>query len=224
VPEGLGLWFTAPAKSQLVGFTVDVERLSAVPEGSLVAEVYRNSTQRGQNLPGQLMGKVETPLALLSRRTRQFVSFHKNPISFDSTGSYHLALKLSLPQSDSIGIGGDDGQYSQRSLILNGGTWYNFSEPASGLSGSFSFSNLHIRPIVATAENVTGTPIDNEQTIKPDVFSLGQNYPNPFNPSTTIPVLIRDETYFEVDLFDALGRKIAVLVSEINKALKYKHR
>ncbi|MDX2128435.1 MAG: S8/S53 family peptidase [Chloroherpetonaceae bacterium] len=217
VPDGLGLWFTAPEKSQLIGFTVDIERLSAIPLGTLVAEVYRNSTQRGLNLPGQFVGKVETPLALLSRRTRQFVSFHENPISFDSTGSYHLALKLSLPLSDSIGIGGDDGRYSQRSLILNGGTWYNFSEPESGLSSSFSFSNLHIRPIVATAENVTGTPIDNEQTIKPDVFELGQNYPNPFNPTTTIPILIRDLTDVDVELYDVVGRKIAVLIRESNK-------
>ncbi len=52
-------------------------------------------------------------------------------------------------------------------------------------------------------------------------FSLSQNYPNPFNPSTkikyTVPALTQNPTLRErviLQVFDMLGREVAVLVNE----------
>ena len=46
----------------------------------------------------------------------------------------------------------------------------------------------------------------------PAEFNLGQNYPNPFNPSTTISYELPEPTRVQLNVFDMLGREVAVLV------------
>ena len=45
-------------------------------------------------------------------------------------------------------------------------------------------------------------------------FDLSQNYPNPFNPSTTILYTVAKETNVRIEIFDTLGRRVALLVDE----------
>ena len=45
-------------------------------------------------------------------------------------------------------------------------------------------------------------------------FLLHHNYPNPFNPSTTISFSLSRTSFVSLNVFDALGRKVAALVSE----------
>ena len=45
-------------------------------------------------------------------------------------------------------------------------------------------------------------------------FSLGQNYPNPFNPQTTIQYSLADEAHVSLEIFDANGRSVAVLIDQ----------
>ncbi len=47
---------------------------------------------------------------------------------------------------------------------------------------------------------------------------LEQNYPNPFNPQTTIGYFLPTSAYVQLDVFDVLGRKVAVLVQEKQQA------
>ena len=47
--------------------------------------------------------------------------------------------------------------------------------------------------------------------VVPERFALLHNYPNPFNPSTTIPVEVPADAYVRLEIFDVLGRSIAVL-------------
>lgn len=48
----------------------------------------------------------------------------------------------------------------------------------------------------------------------PKRFSLYQNYPNPFNPSTSIKFDISRTSFVNLNIYDILGREVAVLVHE----------
>jgi hypothetical protein len=52
-------------------------------------------------------------------------------------------------------------------------------------------------------------------------FSLSQNYPNPFNPSTNIKYQIARNGFVTLKIFDIVGREVATLVNEYQKAGTY---
>ena len=59
------------------------------------------------------------------------------------------------------------------------------------------------------------TPVKEEKSSStPGAFALYQNYPNPFNPSTTISFSLPSKAFVSLKVFDVLGRKISILVSE----------
>lgn len=43
-------------------------------------------------------------------------------------------------------------------------------------------------------------------------FVLGQNYPNPYTDETTVPFTLANSSDVRLDLFDPLGRKVAVVL------------
>jgi hypothetical protein len=47
--------------------------------------------------------------------------------------------------------------------------------------------------------------------------ALEQNFPNPFNPSTKVRFRIAQAAYTTLEVFDILGRRVAVLVNEEKK-------
>ena len=49
----------------------------------------------------------------------------------------------------------------------------------------------------------------------PGQFSVSQNVPNPFNPRTAIPFAVSSEIRVSVEVYDILGRRIAVLADEV---------
>jgi len=53
-----------------------------------------------------------------------------------------------------------------------------------------------------------------ERPHQPLVFALRQNYPNPFNPRTTIDYRITSGGPVRLQVFDILGREVALLVNE----------
>jgi hypothetical protein len=55
--------------------------------------------------------------------------------------------------------------------------------------------------------------VDNEGEVIPEAFLLAQNYPNPFNPSTVISYQLAESSKVKLEVFDMLGRKVAVLVN-----------
>jgi hypothetical protein len=54
-----------------------------------------------------------------------------------------------------------------------------------------------------------------ENNNNPKEYSLGQNYPNPFNPVTKISFDIAKQEFVSLKIYDALGREVNTLVSEV---------
>jgi hypothetical protein len=64
---------------------------------------------------------------------------------------------------------------------------------------------LFMPPSISTSVN---------EVIMPSGFVLNQNYPNPFNPTTMISYSLPIRSFVSINIFDALGRQVAVLVNE----------
>jgi CubicO group peptidase (beta-lactamase class C family) len=134
--------------------------------------------------------------------------------------------------SSTFGAGDDlgDGNY----VVYSG------SESNVSVTGLSSNTNYHFRLfeynnstitgnntlyLLANSEmdsiNTSATSVDDETL--PQEFALDQNYPNPFNPSTTIRFSIPQSSFITLEVFNALGEKIDVLVSEELNAGTYNY-
>ena len=64
-------------------------------------------------------------------------------------------------------------------------------------------------------------PLATLGTSLPQGFALGQNYPNPFNPSTIIPYQLAATSQVRLEVFNALGQRMATLVDDEQAAGAY---
>jgi hypothetical protein len=65
------------------------------------------------------------------------------------------------------------------------------------------------------------TDVDYNDNKIPVAYFLSQNYPNPFNPSTKIRYEIPIESKVLIKVYDILGREVATLVNDYQKAGRY---
>jgi hypothetical protein len=64
--------------------------------------------------------------------------------------------------------------------------------------------------------DITGPPVE-----LPQLTELMQNYPNPFNPTTTIRYTLSQPSDVRVDVYNALGARVATLIQEAQAAGEY---
>ena len=77
----------------------------------------------------------------------------------------------------------------------------------AALQGALYFDDAQTDPTVILN-------VKDEGRVVPGQYSLEQNYPNPFNPLTHFRFTIGKLQFVQLQVFDLLGRQIAVLVSE----------
>lgn len=65
------------------------------------------------------------------------------------------------------------------------------------------------------------TGVKENNSVKPEEFSLEQNYPNPFNPATTIKFNTATEGFVTLKVYDIMGRETALLINEHKPAGQY---
>lgn len=56
---------------------------------------------------------------------------------------------------------------------------------------------------------------------RPESTRLMPNYPNPFNPVTTIPYMLSEPGDVQIEVFDAIGRRVAIFVREAQQPGEY---
>lgn len=69
--------------------------------------------------------------------------------------------------------------------------------------------------------NNSSVGINNVSTEIPESFSLEQNYPNPFNPETNLKFKIKTSNLVKLSVYDAVGKRVAVLVNQKLNAGEY---
>jgi hypothetical protein len=100
--------------------------------------------------------------------------------------------------------------YSFTDMTPSVGTWF-YRLKQIDLDGTVHYTD-GIRVDVLT---------DVEEEPLPTAYALEQNYPNPFNPSTEIRFALPKEIRVKLEIYNALGERIAKLVDETRQAGYY---
>ncbi len=67
-------------------------------------------------------------------------------------------------------------------------------------------------------ELAVATSVEELDNNRPNQFTLNQNYPNPFNPTTNITFTIPQSSDVKLEVFNAVGQKVATLVNGVRNA------
>lgn len=71
-------------------------------------------------------------------------------------------------------------------------------------------------------QRTTASTTSSSDETQPGSFALGASYPNPFNPTTLIPYQLPEQAEVRLEVFDALGRRVGVLVDTVQPAGTYR--
>ena len=86
-----------------------------------------------------------------------------------------------------------------------------------------ALSKLAIATISHLAFNNIVVGLNNEPETATNEFKLYQNYPNPFNPQTSIQLVLPQDGYVSLKIYNVLGQEIATLVSDNLLAGSYQY-
>lgn len=93
---------------------------------------------------------------------------------------------------------------------------FSFDRAAKATAGNGTFTlNAADEPVLMLKISGPGVSTGLEDmALLPTEVELGQNYPNPFNPSTQIVYGVPTQSAVNLEVFDILGRRVAVLVND----------
>jgi uncharacterized protein (DUF608 family) len=107
---------------------------------------------------------------------------------------------------------------------------YDVTIPANVTDGTLNIvmipviENPKLSALVVRKTVPYGTGDGTNELQIPMEYFLSQNYPNPFNPSTIIYYNIPSPQHVHLNVYDLLGRKVATLVDDYQKAGVYTYR
>lgn len=85
-------------------------------------------------------------------------------------------------------------------------------DTATGVIESISDPAVAFKPNARVGSIGTPFQLESKTFELPTEFDLAQNYPNPFNSETVIRFALPAESAVQIEVFDVLGRRVAVLV------------
>lgn len=108
---------------------------------------------------------------------------------------------------------------SMQTAGVTGLNHFDFNKVNNIICGYAVSSNGSVIKLADSVLVLTNTGSNLSET--PAKFILHQNYPNPFNPSTNIKYQITNNSIVTLKVYDALGKEVATLVNEYQKAGTY---
>jgi hypothetical protein len=85
-------------------------------------------------------------------------------------------------------------------------------------------SAVHVSGLVYTRDGVVSADVAVQSTSQgsaPQTYALEQNYPNPFNPSTVVSYSLPKDSNVKIEIFNALGQSVRVLIDGEQTAGKH---
>jgi hypothetical protein len=79
-----------------------------------------------------------------------------------------------------------------------------------------------VNPTAAGPHGRMASGVNDRPAMAPGTMALDQNYPNPFNPSTTIPFRIEKRGRARLEVFNAAGERVSILLNAILSPGEYR--
>ena len=185
-----------------------------LPEQNLLAYLQRKD---GKDIPGavwlswRLPGDAEDPAAQVEREKELWPLYQYYLLRDGDYVWRSVDIKdTELDGIDTVITRRDELFYQRRRMLVTG------LDP----DGEYSFC-VRMVNVTSTSEEVCNLasfkPVTAERE-QPKTVALRQNYPNPFNPSTAIEWDLFAPMRVRLEVFDAIGRSVGVLVDGMRPA------
>lgn len=132
-------------------------------------------------------------------------------------------IKLQHPDMDAVIIGNFDVFERDRQIsFTQTGTWYEYFSNTvhefDDTNQTFTLAPGEFQIFTTNQIDVVYTSSEREGPVSetPGSFNLEQNFPNPFNPTTQIRYDVPEASAVKLEVYDMLGRRVAVLVNNEN--------